>query len=103
MEEAYHVWKSVEMLFRAPLSEKRLQNICTVIRNDLDANYGHFWQVIINRTPRFGVAATHIHGSLHVLEQLGIYRNGAEYTFHLILYKTRRPCKQGEPQTGKRS
>ncbi|PHJ20783.1 myosin c, partial [Cystoisospora suis] len=94
MEEAYHVWKSVEMLFRAPLSENRLQNICTVIRNDLDANYGHFWQVIINRTPRFGVAATHIHGSLHVLEQIGIYRNGAEYTFHLILYKTRRPCKQ---------
>ncbi|PFH33165.1 myosin C [Besnoitia besnoiti] len=94
MEEAFHVWRSVELLFREPLSEGRLQNICTAIRNDMDKNYGFFWQVIINRAPHFGVAATHIHGSLHVVDQQGMYRDGREFLFHLIMYKTRRPRKE---------
>nr|CEL67070.1 TPA: myosin D [Neospora caninum Liverpool] len=94
MEEAYHVWRSVELLFREPLSDKRLQNICTVIRNDMDQHYGFFWQVIINRTPNFGMAATHIHGSLHVVEQDGMYRDGRQFLFHLIMYKTRKPRKE---------
>ncbi|EPR64013.1 myosin C [Toxoplasma gondii GT1] len=94
MEEAYHVWRSVELLFREPLSDKRLQNICTVIRNDMDQHYGFFWQVIINRTPNFGMAATHIHGSLHVVEQEGMYRDGRQFLFHLIMYKTRKPRKE---------
>ncbi|CDJ58648.1 myosin A, putative [Eimeria maxima] len=73
---SYHLWRNVAALYQAPLSDNRLQNICTCLRDDMDRVYGHFWQVIVNRTEAFGLATAHAKTKRHLIDQHGVYRDG---------------------------
>lgn len=94
---AYHLWRSIENLYQAPLSEHRLQNICTCIRDDMDKMYGHFWQVLVNRTEAFGLASAHMKATRHVVDQHGVYRDGRVFSFNNIVFKCIKPSRKGKP------
>lgn len=93
---AYHLWRNVESLYQAPLSENRLQNICTCLRDDMDKMYGHFWQVVVNRTEAFGLATAHAKTERHVVDQHGVYRDGRVFCFNNIIFKCVKPSRAGE-------
>ncbi|KAL8270345.1 hypothetical protein Esti_005732 [Eimeria stiedai] len=87
----YHLWRNMESLYQAPLSEHRLQNICTCVRDDMDKMYGHFWQMLINRTESFGLATAHVKTARHVVDQNGVFRDGRVFNFNNIIFKCRKP------------
>lgn len=93
---AYHLWRNVETLYQAPLSDNRLQNICTCLRDDMDKMYGHFWQVVVNRTEAFGLATAHAKTERHVVDQHGVYRDGRVFCFNNIIFKCVKPSRAGE-------
>ena len=92
---SYHLWQNAKSLYQAPLSEHRLQNICTCLRDDMDRVYGHFWQVIINRTEAFGLASAHAKAERHLVNQHGVYRDGRVFSFNNIVFKCVKPSPKG--------
>ncbi|KAL8426640.1 hypothetical protein Efla_005897 [Eimeria flavescens] len=91
---AYHLWRNIESLYQVPLSEHRLQNICTCVRDDMDKLYGHCWQVLINRTEAFGLASAHMKTTRHVVDQHGVYRDGRVFNFNNIIFKCVKPSRR---------
>ncbi|XP_026193989.1 myosin-B/C [Cyclospora cayetanensis] len=91
---SYHIWRNIESLYQAPLTDHRLQNICTCVRDDMDRLYGHFWQVLVNRTDRFGLATAHVKGKRYLAKQHGVCKDGRVFSFNNIIFTCTKPSRK---------
>lgn len=92
---SYHLWQNIENLYASPVNGERLQNIATCLRDDMDQKYGYFWQVVMNRNERFGLASTHQKGFRHAVGQKGVYVDRRVFCFNHLIFRTLKPSVKG--------